>query len=110
MAESHVRQRVLRIWAAVSTPVLLAVIIWLLVGHATEYYWTGVLGGLALIIGFEALARGRLLSAVFTTLTFFIGIGIIIGLLQEWRITLAILLLIGAVVLLWQNIHELRTS
>ena len=110
VAESHVRQRVLRIWAAVSTPVLLAVIIWLLVGHATEYYWTGVLGGLALIIGFEALARGRLMSAVFTTLTFFIGIGIIIGLLQEWRITLAILLLIGAVVLLWQNIHELRTS
>lgn len=109
-AESHVRQRVLRIWAAVSTPVLLAVIIWLLVGHVSEYYWTGVLGGIALIIGFEALARGRLLSAFFTTIAFFVGVGIIIGLLQEWRITLAILLFIGAVVLLWQNIRELRSS
>lgn len=108
--ETHVRQRVLRIWAAVSTPVLLAVIIWLLLGHVSEYYWTGVLAGLALIIGFEAVARGRLLSAVFTTLTFFVGIGILIGLLQEWRITLSILLLIGAVVLLWQNIRELRSS
>ena len=69
-----------------------------------------MLAGLALIIGFEAVARGRLLSAVFTTLTFFVGIGILIGLLQEWRITLSILLLIGAVVLLWQNIRELRSS
>ena len=110
VVESHVRQRLLRIWAAVSTPVLLAVIIWLLLGHVSDYYWTGVLGGIALIIGFEALARGRLLSAFFTTMTFFIGIGIIIGLLQEWRITISILLLIGAVVLLWQNVRELRTS
>lgn len=108
--ESRVRQRVLRIWAAISTPLLLAVIIWLLIGNVSEYYWTGVIGGIALIIGFEALARGRLLSAIATTLTLFIGIGIIIGLLQEWRLTLAVLLLVGALVLLWQNVRELRSS
>ena len=108
--ESRVRQRVLRIWAAISTPLLLAIIIWLLIGNVSEYYWTGVVAGIALIIGFEALARGRLLSAIATTLAFFIAIGIIIGLLQEWRLTLAVLLLVGAVVLLWQNVRELRSS
>lgn len=109
-ANSRVRQRVLRIWAAVSTPVLLVVIIWLLVGNVAPHYWVGVMLGLALIIGFEALARGRLLSAAGTTLALLIGIGVIIGFLREWRMALAALLLIGAIVLLVQNVRELRQS
>lgn len=104
------RHRVLRIWAAVSTPLLITVIIWPPVGNPTSYYAVGVVAGISLLVGIEALARGRLLAFLVTALALMAAILIIEGLLREWRLTLAILLAIGAVVLLWQNLRELRSG
>ena len=70
----------------------------------------GVIAGIVLLVGIEALARGRLLAFLVTALAVAAAILIIEGLLQEWRLTLAILLAIGAVVLLWQNLRELRSG
>jgi hypothetical protein len=108
--QSRVRHRVLRIWAAVSTPLLITLIIWLLVGNSSSYYAVGVIAGITLLVGIEALARGRLLAFLVTALALVATILIIGGLVQQWRLTLAILLAIGAVVLLWQNLRELRSG
>ena len=104
------RHRVLRIWAAVSTPLLITLIIWLLVGNSSSHYTVGVVVGITLLVGIEALARGRLLAFLVTALALVAAILIIGGLVQQWRLTLAILLAIGAVVLLWQNLRELRSG
>ena len=50
------------------------------------------------------------MSALLTIAIFVVGIGIIVGLVQQWRLTLALLLAVGAVVLLVQNLRELRSS
>lgn len=107
---THIHQRVLRIWAAISTPLLIGIIIWLLVGNATSYYWLGVLGGIALLVGIESLARGRLLAFLVTVLGVIAMVAIVTGLVQEWRVTLAVLLTLGAIVLLVQNVRELRSG
>ena len=61
-------------------------------------------------MGFESLARGRLLAFVGWAIIAVVGMTIVIGLVREWRLTLAVLLLIGAVVLLAQNLRELRSG
>ena len=70
----------------------------------------GVVAGITLLVGIEALARGRLLTFLVTALALVATILIIGGLVQQWRLTLGILLAIGAVVLLWQNLRELRSG
>lgn len=108
--EPRVRSRLLRIWAAISTPLIIAIVVWLLVGNYTDYYWVGVLAGVLVILGVESLARGRLLAFLGWAVVVLVGASIAIGLLREWRFTLAIILLVGAVVLLAQNLRELRSS
>lgn len=105
-----VRRRVLRIWAAVSTPLLMVIIVWLLVGNSSHFYWLGALGGILLVLGFESLARGRLLAFLAWAVVFVVGFAVLVGLLMEWRLTLGVLLLAGAVVLLAQNVRELRST
>jgi hypothetical protein len=109
-AAPRVRRRLLRIWAAVSTPLLIALVVWLLVGNSSHYYWLGALVGILAILGFESLARGRLLAFMGWSVVFVVGLIIVIGLLQEWRLTLGVLLAVGAVVLLTQNLRELRAG
>jgi hypothetical protein len=41
---------------------------------------------------------------------FVVGFAVLVGLLMEWRLTLGVLLLAGAVVLLAQNVRELRST
>ncbi len=107
---SRIRSRVLRIWAAISTPLIIAIVIWLLVGNDSGYYWFGALVGVLAVVGLESLARGRLLAFIGWTMIVVIGTGVVVGLVREWRFTLGALLLIGAVVLLAQNLRELRSS
>ena len=107
---TQVRSRLLRIWAAVSTPLLMVVIVWLLIGTGSGYYWVGALAGVLLVIGFEALARRRLLAFLVWVVIVAIGTSLILGLVQRWQYTLAALFIIGAVVLLLQNLKELRSS
>ncbi len=105
-----VRSRVLRVWAAISTPLIMAIVVWLLVGNDTGYYWVGAAVGVLVVVGFESLARGRLLAFVGWAIIAVVGTTIVIGMVREWRLTLAVLLLIGAVVLLAQNLRELRSD
>lgn len=107
---ANVRSRLLRIWAAVSTPLLMIIIVWLLVGVGSGYYWVGAIVGVLLVMGFEALARRRLISFIVWVVIIAIGTSIVIGLLERWQWTLAVLFIIGAVVLLLQNLKELRAS
>lgn len=107
---ASVRSRVLRIWAAVSTPLLMVVIVWMLVGTDSHYYWLGAIGGLLLVIGFEALARRRLMAFLVWVAVLAAGTAIVIGVISRWQYALAVLLAIGAVVLLVQNLRELRSS
>lgn len=108
--QPRVRSRLLRIWAAISTPLIIAIVVWLLIGNFTQYYWLGVIVGVLVILGVESLARGRLLAFIGWSLVVFVGASIAIGLIREWRFTLAVLLLVGAVVLLAQNLRELRSG
>lgn len=108
--QPRVRSRLLRVWAAISTPLLIAIVVWLLVGNYTNYYWVGVVVGVLVILGVESLARGRLLAFMGWAVVVIVGTSVVVGLLREWRFTLAVLLLVGAVVLLTQNLRELRSS
>lgn len=108
--EPKVRGKLLRIWAAISTPLIIAIVVWLLIGNYTNYYWVGVIAGVMVIIGVESLARGRLLAFLGWAIVLLVGASIAIGLIREWRFTLAVILLVGAVVLLTQNLRELRSS
>jgi hypothetical protein len=108
--QPRVRSRLLRIWAAISTPLIIAIVVWLLVGNYTDYYWVGVMVGVMVILGVESLARGRLLAFLGWAVVVVVGTSVAIGLAREWRFTLAILLLVGALVLLAQNLRELRSS
>lgn len=109
-ASTHIRLHVLRFWAAISTPLLIGIIVWLLVGNATSHYWLGVIAGITLLGGIESLARGRLLVFLATALAVIATVTIVAGLIQQWRVTLAILLALGAIVLLVQNVRELRSG
>jgi hypothetical protein len=106
----RVRRRVLRIWAAISTPLLMVIIVWLLVGNSSHYYWLGAVAGVLLVLGFESLARGRLLAFLGWSIVFVVGLTVLVGLIEEWRLTLGVLLLVGAIVLLSQNVRELRST
>ena len=83
----------------------MVIIVWLLVGNSSHYYWLGALAGVLLVLGFESLARARLLAFLGWSIVFVVGIAVLIGLLVEWRLTLGVLLLAGAIVLLAQNVN-----
>ena len=57
-----------------------------------------------------ALARRRLISFIVWVVIIAIGTSIVIGLLERWQWTLAVLFIFGAIVLLLQNLKELRAS
>lgn len=105
------RPRMLRTWAALSTPLLIVTVVVLLLGPPLAFL-TSLTLVVLLLFGVEAAARGRLLR-------FFVGLallgvtvvvvaGLVIGLVQNWRIVLAVLLSLLAVVLAVVNVGELR--
>ncbi len=98
---------VLRAWAAVSTSVLLAILIWLLVGNDSDHYWLGVLVGVVVLVGVESAARGRLPQFVMSIIALAAAVVIVIGFIHEWRITLAVILGLVALYLLFENLREL---
>lgn len=106
---TQVRSRLLRIWAAVSTPLIIAIVVWLLIGTDSGYYWIGAVVGVLVVIGVESLARSRFLAFLGWVVVVVVGTFVVVALVQEWRLTLAVLLLLGALVLLAQNLRELRS-
>jgi hypothetical protein len=109
--EQERRTRFLKIWAAVSTPLLLASVIVVLIISPLAFLTT--IAALFLIFsGVEAIARRRLLSFLGSTALLLVGIALLVGLillfLNHWRTAIAVLVGIAALALLAANFQELR--
>jgi hypothetical protein len=107
------RPRLLRLWGAVSTPLLLltVVLVLVLVGPPLAFLSSLTLA-VVTFLGVEAAARGRLLSFAvglgMAVLIAAVGVALVLALLQNWRVVLAAVLSVVALVLLAGNIRELR--
>ena len=110
-SEQQRRTRFLRSWAAISTPLLLALVPVILL--AQPLAWITTLAALAaLFLGVEAFARRRLLSFAASTLIL-IAIAAIVVLFVElsqqyWKIALSALFGVAALALLAGNLGDLR--
>lgn len=106
-----IRRRVLTAWSAVSTPLVLLAVAVLVLPLGSSVAGVAIVS-LTAIFALEALARRRLVSFLLTAaivlLAVSIGLSIVVGLLIEWRFTVAALLCVGAVVVLVLNLVELR--
>ncbi len=109
--EERERRRLLRVWAAVSTPLLVVTIVVLLLGPPWAFA-SSVAVFLVAFLGVEAAARGRLLGfaggLAAAVLTAAVVVAFVAGLLRNWQALLAVVLGLAAVVLLVSNIRELR--
>jgi hypothetical protein len=105
------RPRFLTVWAAISTPLLLLTIVVLFTAPPLAFFSSLALF-VALFLGVEAAARGRLLSflvgLVLTVATVGVLVVVGLGLLGHWRVVLAGLLTLAALVLFFVNVRELR--
>lgn len=108
---NSVRRRVLRVWAALSTPLVLVAIAVMVMAPGPS---VAVLAGVSLFIIFtvEAIARKRLVAFLTTAILFgitVIAVGALVAALwAAWRATVTILLLVAAGVVLVLNVSELR--
>jgi hypothetical protein len=112
-ARGDLRSRFLRVWAAVSTPVLVLGMTGLLLRPSIPV----LVGFLAFLMVFwlvEAIGRRRVLAfaTVLGALVLWVAAvaGLIFALLSSWHLVLAGLLAVLAVVLLVVNVRELRSD
>jgi peptidoglycan/LPS O-acetylase OafA/YrhL len=109
-AEQQRRSRFLRVWAAVSTPLLLASVPVILL--ARPLAWGTTLVALALLFGgFEAFARRRLLSFVAST-ALLLGtaaacVAIVVLSQQYWALAISVAFALAALMLLLGNVGDL---
>ena len=105
------RPRMLRIWGAASTPLLLLTIVLLLVGPPLAFLTTLALA-VVVFLGVEAAARGRFLTFAvglgMAVVTVAVGWAFVVALVANWRIVLAVLLSAVALLLFAVNVRELR--
>jgi hypothetical protein len=111
LQEQERRTRFLKLWAAVSTPLLLGSIIVVLL--ASPLAWiTTVAALIVAFAGVEAIARRRLLSFVASLLLLTAAAGLIIGItllfIKHWRTAISVFVGAAALVLLFGNLEELR--
>jgi len=111
--EQERRTRFLKLWAALSTPLLLSSIIVVLV--ASPLAWIIDISILACaFIGVEAIARRRFLSLLASTVlllaTVALGVGLILLLLNHWRIAISLVIGVAAAALLIANIRAIRSG
>lgn len=105
------RARFLRIWAALSTPLLILAVVAILIGLPVALLTA--LAGLGLMFAaVEAVARRRLLAFLtalaVTCLAVTAAIVLTLGVLRHWQTLLAAVLAIGALAALVINLQELR--
>ncbi len=111
LEEQQRRTRFLKLWAAVSTPLLLGSIIVVLVASPLASITTiAVLA--AAFAGVEAIARRRLLSFLASMLLLAGAIALIVGFtllfLKHWRTAISLLVGAAALALLLGNLRDLR--
>jgi hypothetical protein len=104
------RTRLLRAWAAVSTPLLLASVPVILL--ARPLAWASTLATLAVLFaGAEAFARRRLLSFVASAALLLGGIAILLALVEltqrHWAVAVSLVFGIAALLLLIGNLGDL---
>ena len=109
-AERKGRRRVLAVWSAVSTSVVLAV----LIAAALDPRWhAGSLGIEAVIVLFaiEAMARKQLVRFAVLVATFLVfgSVALVVTaeLINDWRLVVAVVLGFAAAALLFLNVREL---
>ncbi|NMD24480.1 MAG: hypothetical protein GYA65_09880 [Actinobacteria bacterium] len=109
-AERKGRRRVLAVWSAVSTSVVLAV----LIAAALDPSWNaGSLGIEAVIVLFaiEAMARKQLVRFAVLVATFLVfgSVALVVTaeLINDWRLVVAVVLGFAAAALLFLNVREL---
>lgn len=112
-AQTDLRSRFLRVWAAVSTPVLALGLVGLLVRPSVPV----VIGFPTFLVVFgvvEAIGRRRVLAfatVLGAVLLWVVAVaGLIWALLSSWHLVLAGLLAVVALVLLVVNVRELRSD
>ncbi len=108
--EQQRRTRFLRFWAAVSTPLLLALVPVILL--AQPLAWGATLVALiVLFAGVEAFARRRLLSFVASTALLLAAVAIVVAIIklsqQHWALATSALFGLAALVLLTGNLGDL---
>ncbi len=109
--EQQRRTRFLRLWAAVSTPLLLASVIVVLIASPLAFISTIVVL-FVLFAGVEAIARRRLLSFLASVLILAVVIVVIVGfallLSRHWRTAISVLIGVAALALLAGNLQDMR--
>jgi hypothetical protein len=112
-AQTDLRARFLRVWAAVSTPVLALGLGGLLIRPSAPVL-AGFMTFLVVFGVVEAIGRRRVLAfaTVVGALVLWIAAvtGLILALLSSWHLVLAVLLAALALVLLVVNVRELRSD
>jgi hypothetical protein len=109
--EQQRRTRFLRLWAAVSTPLLLGCVIVVLL--APPLAWISTIAVLAVAFAaVEAIARRRLLSFLASMLLVIAVVALIVGFivlfLKHWRIAISLLVGAAALSLLLGNLRAVR--
>jgi hypothetical protein len=109
--EQERRTRFLRLWSVISTPLLLASVIVVLIARPVAWIATvAVLGGM--FIGVEAFARRRFLSFVASTLLLAAAIVVCVGFFvlfhQHWQIAVSAVFGAAALALLIGNLGDVR--
>jgi hypothetical protein len=111
VADQERRTRFLRLWAAASTPLLLACIVVVLT--SSPLAWSTTIVVLAVVfIGVEAMARRRFLSFLASALLLAGAIGLTVAFAlvfrEHWRIAVSVLLGAAALALLAGNLRDMR--
>jgi hypothetical protein len=108
--ETTTRRRVLAIWSAVSTSVVLAVLIFMVLQPGLTVNSIGIEVLIALF-ALEALARRQLARFVGLVVVFLlvaaVALVVAVQLIEDWRLVVAVLLGLAAAALLFLNVREL---
>ncbi len=109
-SETKGRRRLLALWSAVSTSLLLVVIMVVVLESGWTVTSVGVEAVLVLL-GIEALARKQLLRFALILVAFvvvgFMAIAITTRLIEDWRVVVAGIVGLAAAALLFLNVREL---
>ena len=112
-AEDYLHTAFLRLWAALSTPVLILGI-GVLLTHPSLATLSAFASFLAVVATVEAAARGRIRLFLIVLAAAAVGLGsaagVVLALLSNWQAALAVLLAVTGLVLLALNLHELVGS
>jgi hypothetical protein len=109
--EERSHRRVLSIWAAISTPLVLLWLILLVLPLGASLVGLSI-AALLVILTVEAIARRQLvrflIALVVVAILVAAGLALSVGLLVDWRRSMTVLLAASAAILLVVNLAELR--